>query len=77
MDNELEGFLQCCRDGKRPIADVAVVGLYDSIAVMFSNSCAGSGTPGELQRNREDGSARREKGLTTNSKEGESKWISI
>ncbi len=39
VDNELEGFLQCCKDGKKPIADVEV-GLHDSIAVMFSNMCA-------------------------------------
>ncbi len=39
VDSELEGFLQCCRDGKRPIADVEV-GLHDSTAVMFSNLCA-------------------------------------
>jgi predicted dehydrogenase len=39
VDNELEGFLECCRTGKRPFADVEV-GLHDSIAVMFSNMCA-------------------------------------
>src|SRR6266404_3434891 len=38
VDNELEGFLQNCRDGKRPRADVEV-GLHDSIAVMLSNLC--------------------------------------
>ncbi len=38
VDNELEGFLQNCRDGKRPRADVEV-GLHDSIAVMLSNMC--------------------------------------
>ena len=39
VDNELEGFLESCRTGKRPLADVEV-GLHDSIAVMFSNMCA-------------------------------------
>jgi hypothetical protein len=39
VDNELEGFLESCRTGKRPLADVEV-GLNDSIAVMFSNMCA-------------------------------------
>ncbi|MGA3185883.1 MAG: Gfo/Idh/MocA family oxidoreductase [Bryobacteraceae bacterium] len=39
VDSELEGFLENCRDGKRPRADVEV-GLRDSIAVMFSNLCA-------------------------------------
>jgi hypothetical protein len=38
VDSELEGFLQNCRDGKRPLADVEV-GLRDSTAVMFSNMC--------------------------------------
>ncbi len=38
VDNELEGFLQNVRDGKRPRADVEV-GLNDSIAVMLSNLC--------------------------------------
>lgn len=39
VDRELEGFLESCRTGKRPLADVDV-GLHDSIAVMFSNMCA-------------------------------------
>jgi predicted dehydrogenase len=39
VDNELEGFLESCRTGKRPLSDVEV-GLHDSIAVMFSNMCA-------------------------------------
>jgi predicted dehydrogenase len=39
VDRELEGFLESCRTGKRPFADVEV-GLHDSIAVMFSNMCA-------------------------------------
>jgi predicted dehydrogenase len=39
VDNELEGFLESCRTGKRPLADVEV-GLHDSVAVMFSNMCA-------------------------------------
>jgi hypothetical protein len=39
VDNELEGFLESCRTGKKPRADVEV-GLHDSIAVMFSNMCA-------------------------------------
>jgi predicted dehydrogenase len=38
VDNELEGFLQNVRDGKRPRADVEV-GLQDSIAVILSNLC--------------------------------------
>jgi len=36
VDNELEGFFQNCRDGKRPRADVEV-GLADSTAVILSN----------------------------------------
>jgi predicted dehydrogenase len=39
VDRELESFLEYCRTGKRPLADVEV-GLHDSIAVMFSNMCA-------------------------------------
>ena len=39
VDRELESFLESCRTGKRPVADVEV-GLHDSIAVMFSNMCA-------------------------------------
>jgi predicted dehydrogenase len=38
VDVELESFLQNCRDGKRPLADLEV-GLHDSMAVMFSNMC--------------------------------------
>ena len=38
VDVELESFLQNCRDGKRPLADIEV-GLHDSMAVMFSNMC--------------------------------------
>ena len=39
VDNELAGFLESCRTGKKPLADVEV-GLHDSIAVMLSNMCA-------------------------------------
>jgi hypothetical protein len=38
VDTELETFLQNCRDGKRPLADVNV-GLNDSTAVILSNLC--------------------------------------
>ncbi|PYT18646.1 MAG: gfo/Idh/MocA family oxidoreductase [Acidobacteria bacterium] len=38
VDTELESFLQNCRDGKRPLADVEV-GLRDSTAVILSNLC--------------------------------------
>ncbi|HLJ17718.1 MAG TPA: Gfo/Idh/MocA family oxidoreductase [Bryobacteraceae bacterium] len=38
VDTELETFLQNCRDGGRPRADVSV-GLNDSTAVILSNLC--------------------------------------
>jgi len=36
VDVSLEDFLLCCRDGRRPAADVEV-GLMDSIGVILSN----------------------------------------
>jgi predicted dehydrogenase len=36
VDTELESFLECCRTGKKPLADLEV-GLQDSLAVMFAN----------------------------------------
>ena len=40
MDSELEGFLESCRSGKKPLAADEELRLHDSIAVMFSNMCA-------------------------------------
>jgi len=42
VDNELEGFFESCRTGKKPLADVEV-GLQDSIAVMLANQCLDEG----------------------------------
>jgi hypothetical protein len=42
VDTELRSFLQNCRDGQRPRADVEV-GLNDAIAVMLSNQAMDEG----------------------------------
>ena len=42
VDNELESFLQNCKDGKKPRADVEV-GLADSVAVILSNQAMDEG----------------------------------
>jgi predicted dehydrogenase len=36
VDSELEGFFECVRTGKKPVADLEL-GLADSVAVMLSN----------------------------------------
>lgn len=38
VDTSLESFFDCCKTGKRPLADLEV-GLMDSTAVMLSNQC--------------------------------------
>jgi len=42
VDIELESFFQCCRDGKKPQADIEV-GMQDAIAVILSNQAMDEG----------------------------------
>jgi predicted dehydrogenase len=42
VDIELESFFQCCRDGKKPKADIEV-GMADAVAVILSNQAMDEG----------------------------------
>jgi len=42
VDVELESFFQCCKDGKKPKADLEI-GLADSVAVILSNMAMDEG----------------------------------
>ena len=42
VDTELDSFFECCRTGKRPLADLEI-GLADSVAVILSNMAMDEG----------------------------------